>query len=163
MKAIQNELQEPYGIKIVDNLLYVTDYQSHLVKIFDRDCKVIGAIKTNKCPKPQDVALGPDGLYVAGKGKIAVYKCAPKGAFIRHVNLTPHSLKFSEFSGICFDANGHIIACDWKNGVYFFKPSGECVGHVGSDVIQSPTSVTVDQDGFVYVCSFCHDRGVMVL
>ena len=160
VKAIQNELQEPYGIKIVDNLLYVTDYQSHLVKIFDRDCKVIGAIKTNKCPKPQDVALGPDGLYVAGKGKIAVYKCAPKGG---HVNLTPHSLKFSEFSGICFDANGHIIACDWKNGVYFFKPSGECVGHVGSDVIQSPTSVTVDQDGFVYVCSFCHDRGVMVL
>ena len=82
------------------------------------------------------MALGPDGLYVAGKGKIAVYKCAPKGG---HVNLTPHSLKFSEFSGICFDANGHIIACDWKNSVYFFKPSGKCVGHVGSDVIQSPT------------------------
>ena len=163
VKAIQNELQEPYGVKIIDNQLYVADYQSNMVKIFDRECNVIGAIETKECPKPLDVVLGPDGLYVAGEGKIGVYRCVPKGAFIRHVNITPHSLKLSEFNSICFDASGHIIACDWKNGVYCFKLSGECVGHVGSDVIQSPASVTVDQDGFVYVCSFSHDRGVMVL
>ena len=31
-----------------------------------------------------------------------------------------------------------IIATDCCNGVYVFNPSGECVGHVGSDVIKSP-------------------------
>ena len=30
---------------------------------------------------------------------------------------------------------------------------GECVGHVSRDVIPGPTGVTVDEDGFVYVCS----------
>ena len=32
--------------------------------------------------------------------------------------------------------------------------SGECVGHVSSDMIRSPAGVSVDEDGFVYVCSF---------
>ena len=163
VKAIYNKLEEPYGIKLIENQLYVADCQSHQVKIFDRDCRVVGTIKTKECPKPQAVAVGPEGLYVAGKGRISVYTCVPKGSFIRHLNLTPRSLKLSEFNGLSFDSSGHVIACDWKHGVYFFKPSGECVGHVSSDVIQSPADVTVDEDGFVYVCSFCHDHGVMLL
>ena len=38
--------------------------------------------------------------------------------------------------------------------MYIFNPSGECVGHVSSDVIKSPAGVIVDEDGFVCVCSF---------
>ena len=60
---------------------------------------------------------GPDGLYVAGEGKISVYRCAQNGVTIRHLNLTTSSLKFSEFNG-CVDVRGHIIASDAVNGVY---------------------------------------------
>ena len=145
----------PYSVKIIDNQLYVVDTASQLVKIFDMDCNVVGTIITKECPGPGDIAQGPEGLYVAGKGKISVYRCAPNGVFIRHLNLSPSSLKLSQFNGICFDARcGHIIVSDWRNGVYVFKPSGECVGHVSSDVIPEPAGVTVDEDGFVYVCSF---------
>ena len=91
---------------------------------------------------------------MTGGKKISVYKCAPNGSFIRHLIIQPSSLKLSEFWGICFDSNGHVIASDRYNGVYVFKPSGECVGHVSSDVISQPAGVTVDEDGFVYVCSF---------
>ena len=32
-------------------------------------------------------------------------------------------------------------------------PSGECVSHVASGgVIQCPAGITVDEDGFLYVC-----------
>ena len=38
--------------------------------------------------------------------------------------------------------------------MYVFKSSGECVGHVSSDVIPYPAGVAVDEDGFVYVCNY---------
>ena len=99
---------------------------------------------------------------VAGERKISVYRCAPNGVFIRHLNLTPSSLKLSEFRGICIDTSGHIIVSDYHNGVYVFRASGECVGHVSSHVIRSPAGVTVDEDGFVYVCSLTGDNVVIL-
>ena len=86
--------------------------------------------------------------------KISVYRCAPNGTFIRHLNIQPSSLNLSEFWDICVDNSGHTIATDCCNGVYVFNPSSECVGHVSSDVIKSPAGVIVDEDGFVHVCSF---------
>ena len=63
---------------------------------------------------------------------------------------------------ICSDGSGHIIATDCDNGVYVFNPSGECVGHVSNDVIRSVAGITVDEDGFVYVCVF-RSSNVLVL
>ena len=150
-----NELQEPFSVKIICNRVYVEDFAGQLVKIFNMDCNVVGTIQTKECPKPMYIAQGPDGLYEAGERKISVYRCAPNGVFICHLNLTPSSLKLSpQFSGICIDTSGHLIVSDWEYGVYVFRASGECVGHVSSDVIPDPAGVSVDEDGFVYVCSF---------
>ena len=162
LKTVRNELQEPYSVKIIGNRVYVVDQASQLVKIFDMDCNVVGTIQTKECPKPGDIAQGPDGLYVAGERKISVYRCAPNGVFILHLNLTPSSLKLSEFNGICIDTSGHIIVSDWEYGVYVFRASGERVGHVSRDVIPRPAGVSVDEDGFVYVCSFGGDTVFIV-
>ena len=162
LKTVCNELRGPFSVKIIQNELYVVDHSSSLVKIFDMDCNVIGTIQTKECPNPRDIAQGPDGLYVAGKKKISVYRCAPNGIFIRHLNIQLSSLNLTEFWGICVDSSGHnIIATDCCNGVYVFNPSGECVGHVSSEVITYPAGVTVDEDGFVYVCGF-HCSNVVV-
>jgi DNA-binding beta-propeller fold protein YncE len=162
VNTVFNELHKPYSVKIIHNQLYVVDNASFLVKIFDMDCNVVGTIQTKECPNPRDIAQGPDGLYVAGEKKISVYRCAPNGNFIRHLNIQPSSLNLSEFWGVCVDISGHIIATDCCNGVYVFNPSGECVGHVSSDVISQPVGVTVDEDGFVYVCGF-RSSNVLVL
>ena len=162
LKTVCNEVQLPYSVKIIQNQLYVVGNASSLVKIFDMDCNVVGTIQTKECPNPYDIAQGPDGLYVVGEKKISVYRCAPNGNFIRHLNIQPSSLNLSEFWGVCVDSSGHIIATDSDNGVYVFNPSGECVGHVGSDVIVRPPGVTVDEDGFVYVCD-CNSDSVVVL
>ena len=42
--------------------------------------------------------------------------------------------------------------------MYVFRASGECVGHVSSDVIRSPAGVSVDEDGFVYMCSYTNGK-----
>ena len=159
LKTVCNELQTPHSVKIIQNQLYVVDNAKKLVKIFDMECNVVGAIQIKECPDPMDIAEGPDGLlYVAGQGKISVY--SHDGVFIHHLNLQPSSLKLR---GICFDSAGHIIASDCNKGVYAFQPSGECVSHVASGgVIWGPAGVTVDDDGFVYVCEF-HSNKVIVL
>ena len=164
LKTVRNELESPYSVKIIHNQLYVVVREKSLVKIFDMDCNFVGTIQTKECPEPYDVAQGPDGLYVVGEKKISVYTCAPNGNFIRHLNIQPSSLKLSQFWGICFDSSGHIIATDYDNGVYVFKPSGEYVtsfGLVSSGEIECPSGVAVDEDGFVYVCGYSSNNVVV--
>ena len=162
VNTVFNELHKPYSVKIIHNQLYVVDSASSLVKIFDMDCNVVGTIQTKECPSPRDIAQGPDGLYVAGEKEISVYRCVPNGNCLHHLNIQPSTLKLSRFSGICFDSSGLIIATDWDNGVYVFKPSGECVGHVSSGLISDSTGVTIDEDEFVYVCSYMSGNVVIL-
>ena len=159
LKTVRNELKKPYSVKIIQNQLYVVNRDSHLVKIFDMDCNVVRTISTQECPNPRDIAQGPDGLYVAGEKKISVY--SHDGVFIHHLNLQPSSLKLTEFNGICFDSSGHIIASDFDNGVYIFTSSGKCVGHI-SVGLNIPAGVTIDNDGFVYVCA-CGSNNVVII
>ena len=86
------------------------------------------------------------------------------GVFIHHLNLQPSSLELSQFNGICFDSSGHILASDFDNGVYIFTSSGECVGHIVSSSIglHNPSGVTIDEDGFVYVCA-CGSSNVVII
>ena len=125
------------------------------MKIFDTDCNVVGTIQTKECP--YDITVGEDGLYVVGSGgKIAVYRCAPNGEFIRHLNINP-SLNLSTILSICFDSSGHLIVSNYRGstGVYVFQPSGEHVASLSlasSGGIQCPVGIAIDDDGFVYVC-----------
>ena len=158
------ELRCPHSVKIIHNHLYVVDHYESLVKIFDMDCNVVGTIQTKECPSPRDIAQSPYGLYVAGEKNICLYPCAPNRNFIHYLNIQPSSLDISYFWGICFDGSGHIIATDCCNGMYVFKPSGECVtsfGLVSSGVIDRPAGVAVDEDGFVYVCGFWSNNVVV--
>ena len=56
-----------------------------------------------------------------------MYRCAPNGVFIRHLNLTPSSMELSQFNGVCIDTSGHIIVSDWQFGVHVSRASGEYV------------------------------------
>ena len=166
LKTVQNNLKSPYSVKIIQNQLYVADYSSDLVKIFDTDCNVVGTIQTKECPNPLDIAVGEDGLYVAGNGgKIAVYRCAPNGEFIRHLNTNP-SLNLPTMHSICFDSSGHLIVGNSgvSTGVYVFQPSGEHVASLSlarSGGFRYPIGIAIDEDGFVYVCDY-HRNSVTV-
>ena len=75
--------------------------------------------------------------------KIAVYRCAPNGEFIRHLN---PSLNLSNIHSICFGSSGHLIVGNYwgSSGVYVFQPSGEHVASLSlasSGGIQFPVGI----------------------
>ena len=166
IKTVQNELKCSLFLKIIHNQLYVSDWDSDLVKIFDTDCNVIGTIHTKECHVPYDIAESKENLYIAGSKAIAVYTCAPNGTFVRHLNLQPSSFQLQFPIGLCFDSSGHLFVTDLNAGVYVFKPSGEHVaslGLVSSGVMQQPAGIAIDEDGFVYVCDFHHRKNRVVV
>ena len=114
LKTVQNELKNPQFLKIIKNQLYVSEYDNKLVRIFDTDCNVVGAIPTNRCPCTYNIAEGDDGLYVVGNNRISVYSCAPNGDFICHLNIKP---SLSGARGICFDCSGHLFVTQTGSGV----------------------------------------------
>ena len=153
LRSVCGQLGEAFSVKIIDNQVFILDSKHELVRIFDFDYNVIGKIELNDCCKPRDIAQGPDSfLYVASEKKISVYRCAPNGAFMHHLNLTPSSLKTSVFHAMCFDPTGNIVVTDGRNGVYIFTITGECVGHISKEVtVHCPSGVVVDEDGFIFL------------
>ena len=118
-------------------------------------------------PYLYDITVGEDGLYVEGTGyKIAVYRCAPNGECIHHINTDP-SLNLSNIRSICFDSSGHLIVgnCGVSTGVYVFHSSGEHVASLSlasSGGIKCPAGMATDDDGFVYVCD-CLSNGIIAV
>ena len=76
LKTVQNELKNPQFLKIIKNQLYVSEYDNKLVRIFDTDCNVVGAIPTNGCPCTYNIAEGDDGLYVVGNNTLQKQNCS---------------------------------------------------------------------------------------
>lgn len=150
-KTVIDEFNKPVSVKIINHHVFVLDAKDNNVKIFDANCYYRGVIKVKECPKPNDIALGPDGLYVAGDDTISVYNLAPNGEFVYNVKLLYKGL--SKFQGIAFSHDGKIIVSAYKYGVCILENDGNLVNHFSTGLIITPTGVAVDEDGFIYVCS----------
>ena len=148
-KTVPN-LSRPHFIKVIQNQIYVSDYDENEIKIFDMDCNAVGSITTIECPCPVDIAEHDGNLYVGSGGKksIGVYECNPGGEYIRHVNIK--DCKGSR--GFCFDRSGflYVVFDEPGSSVCVFDHDGELITSFGH--IQNPAGLVIDDDGFVYVC-----------
>ena len=155
-KTVEN-VKWPLFVKIVQNQVYVSDYDDNKVKIFDLDCNAVGSIATDKCPKPEGVAECDGNLYVASysRNSIGIYQCIPDGVHIRDLNINAPSKAFRAPRGICFDNSGFLYIVAY--GVYAFNPNGKCVASFGLKhlgVMNDPAGIAIDEEGFVYVSDY---------
>lgn len=161
VKAVNKGSKDIRLLKIINGYLYVCDMGLSEVHIFTQDLDHVSSFPTPEVPNPHDLAEGEDGLYVVSGcdrgAKIGVYSF--EGEFIRTVTITGNpSVTLSAMRGICFDCYGHMFITQARagaEGVYVFKTSGEFVASFGLstyDIMEHPVGVTIDEDGFVYVC-----------
>ena len=149
-KKVSN-LSCPFFVKVIQGQLYVTNHNKNEVKIFDMDCNAVGSITTSECPFPEDIAERDGNLYVGSYGRgIGVYQCIPGGSYMRHINTK--DCRWSR--GLCFDKCGflYVVFHEFDSEVYVFDHDDKIITSFGLGVIQNPTGLVIDDDGFVYIC-----------
>ena len=158
VKATNKGSQDVRLLKIINGYVYACDMGLSEIHIFTEDLDHINSFPTPEIPNPHDLAEGEDGIYIIGGcdrgAKIGVYNY--EGQYIRTLDIKAVTL--SAMRGICFDCYGHIFVTQvgaGVEGVYVFRTSGEFVtsfGRASDNIMEHPVGITIDEDGFVYVC-----------
>ena len=161
----QNDLIiAPAGIKMIQNNLYVCD--GGRVQIFDQNLNLIDWICDMLGVGVADITSSPSGyLYMAQTTPPKIHVFTGEHAYL-------HSIQHEDLrwpSGVCFDVHQQLLyVCDLAAGcVFVFRHSGEYVMKMTiegshSNQMRAPTGITLDNDGYLYVCDTGNNR-VLVL
>jgi hypothetical protein len=99
--------------------------------------------------RPDDISLGPDGALYVSTGR-RILHCTGDDFETREVFATLDGA----VGGLACAPDGKLLACVSGQGLVALSPSGQVVGKlesVGGETIACPLSVTVAQDGAVYL------------
>lgn len=138
---------------IIDRVLF-PNREIHVIPVLD------GAFSPNQrldqsrqlggeIERPDDVAFGPDGaLYVSTGNRIL--RCTGEDFETREVFATLGG----PVGGLACVPDGRLLACLSGKGLVALSSSGQVVGtleSVGGETIACPLSVTIAQDGAIYL------------
>ena len=160
-------LNHPRFVKFIDERVLVSEFSSSTVQILDKELENIGSIgheghKNGEFHGSDDIAQAGNYLYVADHGNNRIQVFDLEGHFVRTFRKKDTSSKTVEQpTGLFFHAcSDFLYVTEWKKDcVSVFRPSGEFVTSFGT--IRAPAGITIDDDGFIYVCSYSEGRIVV--
>ena len=161
----EGEFDDPCGLTLRDNLVYVCDRNNHRIQVFDLDLNFVRSISSRGSGRgefdaPFDVKFDTAGnMYVADGGNGRVQVMDSSGRFIQEFGRG----KLSTLSGLLIadkyvyvsDIGGHCIVVYETSGQYVTSfgrhgwNEGEFVG---------PVCITSCVDGFIHVCDCVNGR-----
>ena len=162
------EFNDPRGVTIHSNQVYVGDRDNHRIQVFDLDLNYIGSIGSHgrgrgELDHPLDVAFDTAGnMYVVEWGNDRVQVMDSSGQFIRMFcqegegKLSgPTALHIADKYVYVSDSNNHRIAVYETSGQYVtsFGRRGE-----GEGKFRSPYCITSCVSGCIYVCDKINNR-----
>ena len=163
LKEVKGKLQTPGGITIINNQLFVCDCDNHRIAVFSTELELLRSFETEgsgdgQFCRPQFIAQDGEGqLWITdycnhhlcvftadGKYQRSVVKPADKGKLDLPMGIACDSdyVYVSEFGGQCVSV--FTVAGD------FVRSFGGRGGGEGEFV--RPFGVSVDREGFLYVC-----------
>ena len=163
----EGEFDEPCGIALHNNQVYVCDYNNHRIQVFDLDLNFIKSIGSHgkgrgEFAAPQDVKFDTGGyMYIAENGNARVQVLDRSGHFIRVFGekgegklLQPSALHIVDKYVYVSDHNGHRIAVYESLGQYV-----TAFGRYGQDKgeFRCPRCITSCADNFIYVCDYINN------
>ena len=164
----EGEFDDPRGVTLYDNQVYVCDSDNHRIQVFDLDLNFVRSIGSygkgrGEFNKPHDVKFDTAGnMYVADfvNGRVQVLDTS--GQFIGAFGQEREG-KLSRPSGLHIvykyvyvsDLIGHFIVV--------YETSGQFVTSFGrygrnEGEFHRPRCITSCTDGFIYVCDFLNHR-----
>ena len=161
----EGEFDDPRGLTLRDNLVYVCDCNNHRIQVFDLDLNFVRSIGSRgsgrgEFDRPFDVKFDTAGnMYVAegGNGRVQVMDSSDR--FIREFGRGklsgPLGLLIADKYVYVSDISGHCIVVYETSGQYVtsFGRRGENKGE-----FVGPYCITSCVDGFIHVCDLGNDR-----
>ena len=161
----EGEFNDPRGVTLYDNQVYVCDSDNHRIQVFDLDLNFVRSIGSRgegrgEFDAPYDVQFDTAGnMYVAEWGNGRVQVMDTSGQFIRSFGQegerVPSGLYIVDKYVYVSDVSGDCIVVYETSGQFvtsFGRP-----GHNEGE-FQYPLCITSCADGFIHVCDFRNHR-----
>ena len=164
----EGEFDDPRGVTLYDNQLYVCDRNNHRIQVFDLNLNFVRSIgsrgkERGEFISPNDVKFDNAGnMYVTQYGNGRVQVLDTSGKFIREFgeegdkklnqpsgfHVIDKYVYVSDFSGHCivvYETSGQFVTSFGRNG----RNEGEFRG---------PHCIASCTNGFIYVCDYFNNR-----
>ena len=145
----------PWGITILDNILYVASSLNHMVKVYSTDGGFIsgfgGRGKGNSVfSLPQGICTdGKEMVLVAGFGNKRIQVFSLKGSFIKSF------LCSNEPCDVAVDPIGNVhVALNGNNCIAVYSQDGTQIERYSYGDIFNPIGIYIDGEGNRFICSY---------
>ena len=164
----EGEFNDPRGVTLHDNQVYVCDADNHRIQVFDLNFNFVRSIGSHgkgrgEFDKPYDVKLDTAGnIYVADFKNSRVQVLDNSGHFIR--TLGDEGERNLGYPSGLHIADKYVYISDWGgNCIVVYETSAQFVtsfGRFGQNEgeFHWPFCITSCVDGFIHVCDFCNNR-----
>ena len=164
----EGEFNDPRGVTLHDNQVYVCDSDNHRIQVFDLNLKFVRSIGSRgkgsgEFNTPYDVKLDTAGnIYVADFWNSRVQVLDNSGHFIRTLG-DEGERKLSQPSGLHI-ADKYVYISDWgSHCIVVYETSGQFVTSFGRSgknegEFVHPYCITSCVDGFIHVCDYLNHR-----
>ena len=162
IKYVEENFNDPYGIALYGDEVYVSDCNMHRIQVFDTDLNFIKRIgiygkEKNKFNTPYDVKIDTDGnIYVAEWGNERVQVLNSRGRFELMINISEQEL--GRPSGLHI-IDKYVYVSDYSRGciLVYETTSGDFITSFGKWGLNKgefmyPYCITSCSDGYIYVC-----------
>ena len=158
----EGEFNDPRGLTLHDNLVYVCDGNNHRIQVFDLDLNFVRSFgsRGGRFDRPFDVKFDTAGnMYVAEGGNKRVQVMDSSGRFIREFGRgklrAPSALFIADKYVYVSDVSGCCIVVYETSGQYVTSFGKE--GH-NDGAFNRPFCITSCVDGFIHVCDYRNSR-----
>ena len=156
------QLDDPHGIALISNKLFICDSDNHRVQVFDTDLNFLDSFGTRGSGEgefrwPLDISTDRDGcLYVADCANDRVQVFSQSGSFLRSFGKRGSGPgELSKPHGIHVH-NEHVYITEWDCP----HVSGEFASSFAVGQSECGYGITTDRDGYLYVC---HSSGCIYI
>ena len=170
LKEVKGKLQTPSGVTIINNQLFVCDRDNHRIAVFSTELELIRCFGTNGSGDGQfrsPVFIIKDGegqLWITDSNNYRLCVFTADGKYQRSVVKPADKGKLDRPLGIACDSDYvYVSECGGGHCVSVFTVAGDFVcsfgGRGGGEgEFVNPFGVSVDRDGFLYVCDLGNFR-----
>jgi len=162
----------PSDVAITTNRLFVTDLNSHMIQVLDKNTgktlNRIGSVgsKDGEFFFPTNLAIGPDKhLYVTDTGNFRVQKFTLDGKFVKRIGSIGSGLgKFARPKGLTLDKDGNLYVVDAAfENIQLINDEGKLLlffGQAGDKPadINLPAGVSIDYNNVNLFQSYAHPK-----